>query len=710
MAPTPHSVLRNLFGYDQFRGPQERVIETLLGGRDALVLMPTGGGKSLCYQIPAILRPGVGIVISPLIALMEDQVAALRQAGARAAYLNSSLAGQEAYQVERQLVAGELDLLYVAPERLVTERFLDLLEQVEIGLFAIDEAHCVSEWGHDFRPEYMQLAILHQYFPQVPRIALTATADPLTRREIVSKLGLAEAEQFISSFDRPNIRYRVVPRHNARDQLLEFIRSEHDGDAGIVYCLSRRKVEETAAFLAEQGLTALPYHAGMSPQERRHHQTRFRNEEGVVVVATIAFGMGIDKPNVRFVAHLNLPKSIEAYYQETGRAGRDGLPADAWMAYGLTDVIDLRRFIEESEADEARKRVERHKLEAMLAYAEETACRRIILLRYFGEERGEPCGNCDTCLNPPRTWDATEPARKALSAVHRTGQLFGVGYLVDVLLGRDNGRIQERGHQQLSVYGIGKELAEPAWRGLFRQLIARGLLDVDLEGHGSLRLNERCRPVLRGEEQLQLRLEERERKAKGKTKGEGKRRATVVPAAAQPLWDGLRQLRRELAQEQGVAPYMVFSDATLLDMIERHPHTLEQMAQVYGVGKHKLEVYGEPFLALLLEHTTHTPISQAPDPDQSWAISARLFLKGRTVEEIAQQRGVAPGTVWGHLAEAIAAGDLSLEEVVQLEPAELTAIRNALAAHNGALSPTHSALQGRYGYELLRCVRAADER
>ncbi len=593
-----HAILRKTFGYDRFRPPQDAVITALLAGRDALVLMPTGGGKSLCYQVPALVRDGVGIVVSPLIALMQDQVAALTEAGVRAAYLNSTLGAEEARQVETALVRGELDLLYVAPERLLTERFLALLDRAPLALFAIDEAHCVSQWGHDFRPEYIQLSVLAERYPRIPRIALTATADDLTRREIVTRLGLEQAQVFISSFDRPNIRYRITARRSAREQLLRFIRDEHPGDAGIVYCLSRKKVEETAEWLAAQGLTALPYHAGMSAADRRRHQERFRNEEGVIVVATIAFGMGIDKPDVRFVAHLNLPKSVEAYYQETGRAGRDGLPADAWMAYGLEDVITLRQMLESGEADEARKRIERHKLDAMLALCEVTTCRREVLLRYFGEQPVGPCGNCDTCLSPPATWDATEAAQKALSAVHRTGQRFGVTYLVDVLLGKEDERIHRFGHDKLGVYGLGKDLSATDWRGLYRQLIARGLIEVDVEGHGSLRLAEPCRPVLRGEARLYLRKEAAPVRA-----GRKKSRTSAPPAGAGgELWEELRALRRRLATEHDVPPYVIFNDASLAELVEHRPQTLGELAEIHGFGERKLAAYGKALLDVLREY------------------------------------------------------------------------------------------------------------
>ncbi len=611
MSDRAHKILHSVFGYEQFRAPQAEVIHTLLAGGDALVLMPTGGGKSLCFQIPAIIRPGTGIVISPLIALMQDQVAALKQAGVRAAFLNSTLDADTARAIEQQLLRGELDLLYVAPERLMQERTLNLFSRVELALFAIDEAHCVSQWGHDFRPEYMQLSVLHERFPEIPRIALTATADEPTRREIIERLGLQNARLFISSFDRPNIRYRISQGGgSAREQLLGFIRGEHPGEAGIVYCLSRKRVEEIAEYLASQGLDALPYHAGLEAGQRERNQTRFINEEGVIIVATIAFGMGIDKPNVRFVAHLNLPKSIEAYYQETGRAGRDGLPADAWMVYGLQDVITLRQMLEGSDSGDARKRVERHKLDAMLGLCELTTCRRQALLSYFGEQPPGPCGNCDTCLAPPETWDASVPAQKALSCVHRTGQRFGVNYLVDVLLGKADERIQRFGHDQLSTFGIGKDQSQQEWRGIFRQLISRGLLAVDIEGHGSLKLTDTCRAVLRGEERLMLR---REIKPEKKTKKAAPRVRAAFSSETDPvLWDALRARRLQLAKAQGVPPYVVFHDATLAAMVERRPRTLSEFAELSGVGERKLAAYGDDFLEVILAHVDEDRESHAP--------------------------------------------------------------------------------------------------
>ncbi|HYC01656.1 MAG TPA: DNA helicase RecQ, partial [Azospirillaceae bacterium] len=505
--PMALDILKNVFGYSAFRGQQQEIVEHVIRGGDALVLMPTGGGKSLCYQIPALARPGVAIVVSPLIALMRDQVDALRQVGVKAAYLNSSLEWREAQEVERACERGELDLLYVAPERLVTPRFLELLERSRLSLIAIDEAHCVSQWGHDFRPEYLQLSILHERFPLVPRIALTATADAQTRADMVSRLALSEARQFVSSFDRPNITYRIVPKDSERKQLLEFIRRHHPEDAGIVYCMSRAKVEDVANWLAEQGLDALPYHAGLPVEVRQGNQDRFIKGEGVVMVATIAFGMGIDKPNVRFVAHLDVPRSLEAYYQETGRAGRDGLPADAILFYGMADVVQLRQMMDQSEASATYKRTERQKLDALLGFCETPRCRRQVLLTYFGEEGHAPCGNCDTCFEPVETYDGTLPAQKALSAVYRTGQRFGVGHLVDVLRGLATEKVTKFHHDKLKTFGVGSDLSKGEWSGVFRQLVAFGYLTADPEGHGGLILTDQARPVLKGEETVRLRKE-----------------------------------------------------------------------------------------------------------------------------------------------------------------------------------------------------------
>jgi ATP-dependent DNA helicase RecQ len=600
MPPRALAILKDIFGYPAFRGRQAEVITHVAGGGDCLVLMPTGGGKSLCYQIPALLRDGVAVVVSPLIALMQDQVAALHEAGVRAAFLNSSMTQAEATAVERGMLTGTHDLIYVAPERLLTPRFLDLLARTPLSLFAIDEAHCVSQWGHDFRPEYIQLSILHERFPNVPRIALTATADSVTRREIVERLGLRGARIFISSFDRPNIRYQIVDKVNGRAQLLDFIRAEHDGDAGIVYCLSRRKVEETAAWLVEKGIRALAYHAGMSGPDRSRNQEQFLREDGIVMVATIAFGMGIDKPDVRFVAHLDLPKSVEGYYQETGRAGRDGEAATAWMAYGLGDVVQQRRMIESSEAETQFKRVASAKLEALLALCESTTCRRVRLLDYFGEASTSPaCGNCDVCLNPPQVWDGTAAAQKALSCVFRTGQRFGAGHLIDVLRGNDTGRVRQWGHGKVSTFGIGKELDEKAWRAVFRQLAALGLLAADVEGHGSLRLTAASRGVLNGSQTVPLRLQPERKKTVAKTRAAREDRAVPLDPVAQALWARLRAWRTEVAKQHGVPAYVVFHDATLAELVRLRPQTESGLSQVPGIGARKLESYGEKLLEIL---------------------------------------------------------------------------------------------------------------
>lgn len=594
-------ILNSVFGYAMFRGDQQAIIERVSSGFDALVLMPTGGGKSLCYQIPALIRPGTAIVISPLIALMQDQVEALHQLGIEAAFLNSSLEAGAQREVEQRLRAGDLKLLYVAPERLLTGRFLDLLEQVELSLFAIDEAHCVSQWGHDFRPEYRQLTILHERFPKVPRIALTATADAPTRREIIERLGLESARCFVASFDRPNIRYGVVEKDNPRRQLKGFL-ARHRDEAGIVYCLSRNKVDLTAAALADDGYLALPYHAGMSAESRTANQQRFLREDAIIMVATIAFGMGIDKPDVRFVAHLDLPKSLEGYYQETGRAGRDGLPSEAWMTYGLADVVTLTQFIARSDAGEERKRVERNKLNALIGFAESTGCRRRQLLSYFGEKPTGNCGNCDNCLDPPQTWDATIAAQKALSCVYRTGQRFGVKHLIDVLRGIDGEKVAKFAHERLSTFGIGAEFDDRQWSAIFRQLVAAGLLAPDNEGFGTLHLVDASRAVLRGETEVRMRhvADRVERKAKKKSvRSERKTQTLDIAPHESGLWESLRNTRARLAKEQGVPAYRIFADATLLQMLRERPQSLSELATISGVGEMKLARYGEEFLGVL---------------------------------------------------------------------------------------------------------------
>ncbi|EWC40524.1 DNA helicase RecQ [Stutzerimonas stutzeri] len=693
-------ILKDVFGYDAFRGNQGAIIERVGSGGDALVLMPTGGGKSLCYQVPALLREGLAVVVSPLIALMDDQVATLDELGVSAVALNSTLSADEQRDIAERIRRNEIKMLYLAPERLVQPRMLAFLQRLEIALFAIDEAHCVSQWGHDFRPEYMQLGQLAELFPGVPRIALTATADKRTREEIVQRLQLENAERFLSSFDRPNIFYRIVPKEQPRKQLLGFL-AERRGDAGIVYCMSRKKVDDLAAFLTEQGFPALPYHAGLPSDLRAYHQKRFLNEEGLIMVATIAFGMGIDKPNVRFVAHLDLPKSLEAYYQETGRAGRDGLPADAWMAYGLQDVIFLKQMLNNSEGDERHKRVEQHKLDAMLALCEETRCRRQALLAYFDEELANPCGHCDNCVDGVQTWDATEPARQALSAIYRSGQRYGVGHLVDILLGRDNDKVRGLGHQHLSVFGVGKALSEGEWRSLFRQLVARGLADVDLEGFGGLRLSDSCRPLLRGDVSLELR-----RDLSSKTpKPAASAASQLVRGEERETWEALRTLRRKLAEEHSVPPYVIFPDATLLEMLRSQPASLSDMARISGVGARKLERYGQAFLEVL---QGDAQVVRSPADLRHELIT--LARAGMTPAQIARQLDCSEKNVYTMLAEAIGLQQLSLEQALDLPEDLLGEIQEAFLDGEGELPPVSAVAQqfaGRVPEQVLHCVRAA---
>lgn len=698
-------ILKHTFGYSEFRYHQQAIIQSILDGNDALALMPTGGGKSLCYQIPSLVREGTGIIVSPLIALMQDQVNALRQLGIRAAFINSSLDYQSCKVIEQQLLNNELDLLYLAPERLLTSWTLDLLDRSKLALFAIDEAHCVSQWGHDFRPEYQQLSILTQRFPRVPRIALTATADPRTQQEIVQQLHLDTANIYISSFDRPNIRYAISEGSNAKTQLWNFLENEHSEDTGIVYCLSRKKTEAIADWLAANGRNALPYHAGLPAETRQYNQERFLREDNIIIVATIAFGMGIDKPDVRFVAHLNLPKSIEAYYQETGRAGRDGEASNAWMAYGLQDVILLRQFTDTSNANEQQKRVERHKLDAMLGLCELTKCRRQALLEYFGETLAKPCGNCDNCQIPPETWDATLAAQKALSCVYRTGQRFGVTYIAEVLVGKDDDRIRSFGHDKLSTFGLGSDMPQTQWRTLFRQLIAHGYLTVDVENYNALRLTEKSRPLLRGEEKIQLRKQSKQKKA-GKKAGKELHSINLVD---EPLWDELKALRVTLATEQGVPPYVIFHDATLQHMIAKRPPTLDDMQQISGVGAQKLEHYGQVFLDVLLKH----PRDQLFDNNLSETINETLFYhsQGLNAGSIAEKRGFSISTIFTHFAEAVELGLVEPRDVLPIDKDEHKDIINALEMHNALeenrLKPAYDELSGQYDYGILRCVLAA---
>ncbi len=699
-------ILADVFGFESFRPPQDEVVQTLIEGRDALVVMPTGGGKSLCYQLPALVREGCGVVVSPLIALMQDQVSALSQLGIRAGCLNSSMTLDDLQETERQLRTGELDLLYVAPERLQAPRTQNLLSQCRLSLFAIDEAHCVSQWGHDFRPEYMQLNMLRELFPGVPRIALTATADARTQQEIIDRLELTDAGRFICGFDRPNIRYRIGQKDRAREQLLRFIRDEHPQDVGVVYCLSRKRVEETAEWLCERGFNALPYHAGMDARLRQHNQHRFLTEESVIMVATIAFGMGIDKPNVRFVAHLDLPRSIEAYYQETGRAGRDGQPADAWMVYGLQDVIFLRQMLEGSNAEDAQKQIERQKLEAMLGLCEITSCRRQALLEYFGENEHEPCGNCDTCLEPVPVWDGTDAARKALSAVYRSGQQYGVNYIVDILRGQSNDKTRQRGHEQLTTWGIGKDLDQQQWRSVFRQLVARGYLNVDPQGFGVLHLSEKCRPLLKGEESLELRRDVRNKSGGGGgSKPSSSAAQQRLDADEKQLWEALRSLRKQLASEQDVPPYVIFHDATLMEMVLYRPLTSEQMRRLSGVGERKLALYGDPFLELIAEHNQQSSPGHNDQAEQS----LMLYRTGMTVEQVARQQKLSPNVIYGHLAQAIRDGLIAVDEVVELPPQERAEIENTIRfcqqQFGDSLKSVHEALEGRYEYGVLRCIR-----
>ncbi|QJB56122.1 DNA helicase RecQ [Pseudodesulfovibrio sp. zrk46] len=727
---SPREILQSVFGFDNFIGLQESIIDNAVQGGDSLVLMPTGGGKSLCYQIPSILRPGVGICISPLIALMQDQVQGLTQMGVRAACLNSSLDQHEAWDVQQRLETGQLDILYIAPERLFKPGFLDFLARCHPCLFAIDEAHCVSQWGHDFRPEYMQLSVLKERFPQVPRLALTATADKPTQRDIVNNLHLEQAQVFATGFDRPNITYTVLPKNNGQKMLLRFIQDNHPGDAGIVYRISRKKVEQTAEFLQKQGITALPYHAGLSASERFHNQDRFMREEGVVMVATVAFGMGVDKPNVRFVCHLEPPKSLEAYHQETGRGGRDGLPASAWMCFGMQDIAILRSMIDSGEANDQRKRVEAAKLGSMFAFLETATCRRQALLGYFGEHI-EPCGNCDNCLTPVETWDGTVAAQKALSNIFRTEQRFGVNYLAQVIVGKETDRIRSFNHDQISTFGIGSELNQEQWKSVYRQLLANGLCSVDMERFNALTLNERSWPVLRGEQEVRLRQDPvLPRRSKKKTKAVRLAASDVLNNwEAEKLFDELRELRLSIAEEQEVPPYAIFPDKTLLELVQYRPKDLESFGCMSGVGAVKLDRFGSAFLTRLQQHEDeHGRPGNIPDipedrlaklerkkkRNESLSDTARksleLFRDLRDIEAVAKARDLKVASIWRHLSQAAQHREIDYREVLGMSDTEVRSIRDTLAHYKQrgivALAPVFEALEGKYSYEVIRLIRA----
>ncbi len=706
-----HQVLADVFGFRQFRSHQADIIATVIAGGDALALMPTGGGKSLCYQIPALVRPGTGVVVSPLIALMQDQVEALTQVGVRAAFLNSTLDHREQTALEGRIAAGSLDILYVSPERLLQERTLSLLERTELALFAIDEAHCVSQWGHDFRPEYRKLKVLAERFPRVPRIALTATADERTREEIVTELKLETARRFVASFDRPNIRYTIsaMGSMGARERLWQFIEAEHGEDAGIVYCLSRKSVDETAAWLKRKGRTALAYHAGLDASVRRGVLERFRADSGIIVVATIAFGMGIDKPDVRFVAHLNLPKTIEAYYQETGRAGRDGLPANAWLAYGLQDLIQLRQWIGQSDGSEAYKQAQRQKLGALVGLCELPSCRRQALLAYFGERRSEPCGNCDNCISPPQTMDGTVLAQKALSAAYRTGQRFGATYLVDVLMGRSNERVVRAGHDKLPVFGIGKDTDDATWKGVFRQLTAAGHLTGDDDGYGTLVLTEAARPVLRGDERFLVRVATKETRSKSKRQSKS---ALALADADRPLFEALRALRLQLAGAAKLPPYIICTDVTLAELAAVRPTDEAALYGITGLGTSKVARYGAALLSVIAKHEAGPVADSMPDNGLSPTANQTLALRrdGLDVAAIAATLRIDTDTVYDHFADAIAAGVIVARDVVGLDEADIDEILSVFerldTLDSSKLEPAHAALEDRFDLGVLKCLLA----
>ncbi|MGS2718730.1 DNA helicase RecQ [Eionea flava] len=708
------TVLNDTFGYDAFRGQQQAIVDAVIAGDDALVIMPTGGGKSLCYQIPSLVRSGCGVVISPLIALMQDQVDALKELGIRAGFLNSTQTASESHQVESDLVGGDLDVLYIAPERLNQHRTVNLLRQVTVALFAIDEAHCVSQWGHDFRSDYLRLQHLVETFPDVPRIALTATADARTQQEITERLSLSNGQRFVAGFDRPNIFYQIELKQQPKQQLLSFIKEQHVDDSGIVYCLSRKKTEDIAAWLTAQGFTALAYHAGMPHEQRAKHQQRFLREDNIIIVATIAFGMGIDKPDVRFVAHLDLPKSIEAYYQETGRAGRDGEPANAWMVYGLEDVIKLREMMGSavggSDEKNAFKRIEHQKLEAMLGLCEITSCRRYALLNYFGDNSASQCGHCDMCKTPAKTWDGTEAVRKAMSCVYRTDQRFGVNHLIDVLSGANNEKIQQFSHQKLSVYGIGKELNKVQWRSVFRQLIARNFLQVDFANFNRLLLTENCRPVLRGEVTVELRKDTIKKSVLRQSATSTK---DLLDGVKLELWTLLRECRLDLAQAKGVPPYVVFHDSVLMQMVEEMPLTEQHFSQMNGVGQKKCDQYAAAFMSVLSTFAEKQKNRRYGTEELSVTVleTYQCINNKITPENIAAQRQLAVSTVYSHLAQLIRHEKVQLRDVITIEEEDIKKIEAmfvdcGLMDETSKLRPAYERLLEVYHYNILRCVHA----
>ena len=733
---TPLEVLQRIFGYQKFLGPQEEIINHLISGNDALVLMPTGAGKSLCYQLPSMLRHGMGIVISPLIALMQDQVEALQQNGVRAACLHSAMPRPEAEQLMLDIRQGKFDILYMAPERLCLPTFLEFLRPLEIALFAIDEAHCVSQWGHDFRPEYAKLAVLKEVFPDVPRIALTATADDVTRKDILNNLRLNDSTVFATGFDRPNITYTVRPKdRNHKNHLLKFITDKHPDEAGIVYRMSRKKVESTAAWFSAKGLKALPYHAGLPPEVRQANQQRFMREEGIIMVATIAFGMGVDKPNVRFVAHLDLPKSMEAYYQETGRAGRDGLPADAWMAYGIQDIRLLRLLMAENNGNEHFQRMEQLKLSTMLNFCETAGCRRQSLLNYFGEELNEPCGNCDNCKTPPETFDGSIAAQKALSNIFRTEQMFGADHLCKVLMGKETTKVKKFNHQQVSTFGIGDDLDEQTWLSIYRQLAAAGDVDIDLEGYGALKLNQRSWEILRSERQVRFRKDPvivKTKKAKAVSR---KIRDDEVlnTSEAVKLWEGLRELRLELAGEQGVPPYAIFSDMTLLEMVKYRPVNRDELAMITGVGAVKLGRYSQQFLAAMHHHEENFPRPDSIPPfpqdrvdrlekekklkKESGGLSftakesLKQFREFGSVERTAEARGIKATTVQKHLRDAVLYGEAKPEEICGLPDEVFACVKETVSLYREegyhSMHLVFDALDEQVPYEKLVVIATA---